>query len=152
MKLENGKLVADFSRHDLIDSEGRGLTDYEERTLLNNYVVGFANDVGSKQHNDIKLLECIALSALNSKARGFWDEPRNHGEMYMLMVRELSEAFEELRNPEIDVDHVSEELADVMIRLLDYVGGFGLTDSFLDSLQKKFIKNASRPYKHGKTC
>lgn len=144
MKLENGKLVADFSRHDLIGTDDPVLSDL--------YIKGFAEDVGKKNHNDIRLLECIALSALNSKVRGFWDEPRNHGEAYMLMVTELAEAFEELRKPEIDVDHVSEELADVFIRLMDYIGGFGLTDSFLDSLQKKFIKNANRPYKHGKTC
>lgn len=34
----------------------------------------------------------------NAKAKGFWDEPRNTGEMFMLIVSELAEALEADRN------------------------------------------------------
>jgi hypothetical protein len=30
----------------------------------------------------------------NAKAKGFWDKDRNHGEMLMLIVSEVSEAME----------------------------------------------------------
>jgi len=77
---------------------------------------------------------CYGLSA-----RGGWwtnletGEPleRNKGEMLMLMVTEVAEAMEGVRKGLPD-DHLPQysmetvELADVLIRLFDYAGGFGL--------------------------
>jgi len=79
----------------------------------------------------------------NAKAKGFWDEPRNTGEIFMLIVSELAEALEasrkgkqasleayELYKPFANFDvemfkaHVKDtfedELADVVIRILDF--------------------------------
>ena len=56
---------------------------------------------------------------------------RNKGEMLMLMVSEISEAMEGERKSLMD-DHLPHrkaaevELADLLIRLLDYAGGWGL--------------------------
>ena len=80
-----------------------------------------------------------------AKEKGFWDMPRNIGELYMLIVSELGEALEAHRcgrvakwddydfyvgeSPEPVVlfeglikDTVGDELADVVIRVLDYMG------------------------------
>lgn len=62
-----------------------------------------------------------------SKAGGWWDRPRNIGEMFMLMVSELSEGFEGIRKDARD-DHLPHrtseevELADLLIRVFDYAG------------------------------
>ncbi len=60
---------------------------------------------------------------------GWWEAPRPVGEVLMLMVTELAEAMEAYRsgNPESEkipgFSQMEEELADVVIRLLDYAGG-----------------------------
>ena len=81
----------------------------------------------------------------NAKAKGFWDEPRNTGEVFMLIVSELGEALEAHRSGkrvgesidfgvwgimvyghfkqsfEREVKGTFEgEIADVVIRILDY--------------------------------
>lgn len=90
----------------------------------------------------------------NSASKGFWDEgqSRSKGEMVMLMVSELSEALEadradhrtldldaswmessndpshlyEEHFPERIKNTVEDEIADVFIRVLDYIHGWGL--------------------------
>ena len=87
----------------------------------------------------------------NAKDKGFWDSPRNTGEIFMLIVSEASEALEAhrkgrradfetftIRNAQTDgvrdtedklfvyafsneiKDTVEDEIADVVIRILDY--------------------------------
>jgi len=80
----------------------------------------------------------------NAKDKGFWDSPRNTGEIFMLIISEASEALEAHRKDRrADIeqyktvtgngmafnqiafrnfikDTVSDELADVVIRILDY--------------------------------
>ena len=92
----------------------------------------------------------------NSKAHGFWDKPRNKGEMFMLMVTELAEGFEATRHkqqPHMD-DHIptftmeAAELADEIIRVCDYAEGHGID---LEAVVKaKMAYNRTRPYMHGK--
>jgi hypothetical protein len=72
-----------------------------------------------------------------AKNAGWWTDletdiplQRNKGEMLMLMVSEISEAMEGERKNLMD-DHLPQrkmaevELADAIIRILDYAGGFG---------------------------
>lgn len=57
----------------------------------------------------------------NSKNKGFWNEKRNIGELLMLIVSEVGEAFE----AESD-ENFNEEIADILIRLFDLCGGLNI--------------------------
>lgn len=85
----------------------------------------------------------------NAKAKGFYDKPRNIGELFMLIVSEMGEATEAHRKGRtanlqlfedqyrknrdlfidlfaVDIkDTVEDEIADVVIRLLDYCAFIG---------------------------
>jgi NTP pyrophosphatase (non-canonical NTP hydrolase) len=90
----------------------------------------------------------------NSKAHGFWDEKRNRGEMFALMHSEISEALEYDRHGDPESDHikgfsgVEEELADVLVRVFDFAGGFNLRLG--QALNAKIEFNKTRPHKHEK--
>jgi NTP pyrophosphatase (non-canonical NTP hydrolase) len=103
-------------------------------------------------------------------ARGFWEGERKLTEVVMLTVCELAEAIEADRSgkwcsaveisqyknrpiperfKELIKDSVQDEIADAIIRLLDFSHKFGIDLDF--HIQAKLDYNASRPYKHGKT-
>lgn len=93
----------------------------------------------------------------NSAAHGFWDKPRNKGEMICLMHTELSECFEAVRKKEMPMDdHIpaftqeAAELADVIIRVADYAQGFGI--DLEKAVKAKMAYNRTRPHMHGKAC
>jgi NTP pyrophosphatase (non-canonical NTP hydrolase) len=84
---------------------------------------------------------------------GWWDQPRPIGEVLMLVVTELAEAMEAYRSGDTESDKipgfskVEEELADAIIRILDFAGGHGL--NIEGALTAKMVYNESRPYRHG---
>ncbi len=84
---------------------------------------------------------------------GWWEQPRPVGEVLMLMVTELAEAMEAYRdgNPESDkipgYSKLEEELADVIIRVLDFAGGTEL--DIEGAVMAKMAYNDTRPYRHG---
>ncbi len=84
---------------------------------------------------------------------GWWEQPRPVGEVLMLMVTELAEAMEAYRdgNPESDkipgYSKLEEELADVIIRVLDFAGGAEL--DIEGAVMAKMAYNDTRPYRHG---
>jgi len=83
-----------------------------------------------------------------SRDHGFWEDgaDRNKGEMIALMHSELSEALEGLRDG--NMENVAEELADTMIRIFDFCGGFRI--DIATALIEKIKRNIDRPYKHGR--
>ena len=100
-----------------------------------------------------KLIEEVHENAVK---KGFWEDYTNAlpelnnvyiSQFLMLLVSEVAEAQEGLRHN--DYENFEEELADVAIRLFDLCGGLGI--DLENEIEKKMIKNASRPYKHGKT-
>lgn len=92
----------------------------------------------------------------NSKAHGWWDEPRVFGEIVALCHSELSEALEEYRNGKPMVycndgsdkpEGIAVEMIDCMIRILDWLGSLDIDVEFLLGLKHDY--NKTRPYKHG---
>jgi NTP pyrophosphatase (non-canonical NTP hydrolase) len=94
------------------------------------------------------LKELSTLCHKVAREKGFWDEERNLGEALMLVVTELAEAMESYRRR--DDANFREELADTFIRLLDLCGGLKI--DIESEIAKKYEKNKTRPYKHGKVC
>lgn len=107
------------------------------------------------------------LAHENSKAKGFWNlmgELHSHPKAkeieviwklsrIALMHSEASEALEGIRKNLPD-DHLPNrsmecaELADVVIRILDYAGAYNLP--LAETIVEKMTYNSSRPYMHGK--
>jgi len=84
---------------------------------------------------------------------GWWDQPRPIGEVLMLIVTELAEAMEAYRDGDAESEKIpafsklEEELADAIIRILDFAGGETL--DIEGALRAKMVYNEGRPYRHG---
>ena len=89
-----------------------------------------------------------------ARQKGFWDKPRSDGDLMVLMISEICEGFEALRAGNIRDDKIPEflgieaELADTVIRIIDYAQGKGLRVA--EALIAKMEMNKTREYKHGK--
>lgn len=90
-----------------------------------------------------------------STSRGFWDGLKplnvNVGLMkLMLITTEVAEAAEVLRddNDHNWEEHLEEELADIIIRVLDLAEAYQLNID--NGVRQKMHKNQARPMMHGK--
>lgn len=85
----------------------------------------------------------------NAVAHGWWDNERPIPETLCLIHSEVSEALEAYRKG--DFENFREELADVVIRILDACGGYKIDLEY--EILKKHEFNKKRPYRHGnKIC
>ncbi|MGO4543252.1 hypothetical protein AB4Z29_00440 [Paenibacillus sp. 2TAB23] len=99
------------------------------------------------------LVETAHQNAIN---KGWYEEPRTFGEMIALVHSEVSEALEDHRNgremQEIYYEGdkpcgIPTELADVLIRIFDMCGYFGI--DLEEAIEEKMAYNATRPQRHG---
>lgn len=101
----------------------------------------------------IDLYDRAKIYHKNAKEKGFW-KSKNIPEKLMLIVSELGEACEALRNnkrQEGDIwkkDTFEDEIADTFLRLFDLCGYMNIDIDYF--IAKKIEYNKSRPYKHGK--
>ncbi len=99
-----------------------------------------------------KIAKKVYTNAVN---HGFWKETPNDGERIALIHAEVSEALEALRdgNPSsskiIEFSSLEEELADVIIRIMDY--SFGKDLDIAGAIIAKIEYNQNREYMHGKS-
>lgn len=91
--------------------------------------------------------------ASNSCVNGFWDRV-NVPEKVALIASEVSEAIEALREPMLKMSdkipphsNFAEELADVIIRVMDLDAIFGL--DLAECIANKMDANSNRPRQHG---
>lgn len=91
--------------------------------------------------------------ACNSCVNGFWDRV-NVPEKVALIATEVSEAMEALRQPMLEQSekcpphsHFAEELADIIIRVMDLDAIFNLELAAV--IERKLDVNANRPRTHG---
>ena len=97
----------------------------------------------------------------NAVEHGWWEGERTFPEIVALIHSEVSEALEEYRNGRLPTEvyagnngkpeGIPIELADVIIRVLDYCGYAGID---IDAaISQKHEYNRTRPYRHGgKKC
>ena len=91
----------------------------------------------------------------NAVEHGFWKGEVNDGERMALFHAEISEALEALRegNPSsnkiMEFTNLEEELADAVIRIMDYC--FGKDLDIAGAILAKIEYNRSREYMHGKS-
>lgn len=94
----------------------------------------------------------------NAVKHGWWKTPPTEGELLILIVSEVCEAFEEIRNghemtetyytgKDNKMEGVPSELADVVIRVMDVCEHYGI--DLEAAIIEKHNYNKTRPYKHG---
>lgn len=94
---------------------------------------------------DIDLRDLAAHIKSINEANGWYDSARAFGDEIALLHSEVSEMYEGYRNN--DWPNVSEEAADIFIRLVDTATRYGINLAL--AVQEKCQKNAKRGYHHG---
>lgn len=103
----------------------------------------------------------VQVCHATAKSKGWWEPPvRTFGDQIALMHSELSEALEEFRRWGLDEsklmyysantmkpEGIAAEFADVLIRIFDTCGYYGIP--LEEALEAKMEYNKTRSHKHG---
>lgn len=86
-----------------------------------------------------------------AKEKGWWDDrdpssPMDQVVVLALIGTEVSEAIQEVRKG--NQSALREELADIVLRVLDFSGALGF--DLLEEVERKHQINKERPRKHGR--
>lgn len=135
----------------------------ESESLINDYVYGEIAKAMIQLLDEIELLQkkqsismLIHSAHQNAINKGWYEDPRTFGELIALMHSELSEALEDYRAGRAinEIYYKGEkpcgvpiELADVLIRVFDLCGYYGI--DLEGAVKKKMHYNATRERRHG---
>ena len=103
----------------------------------------------------MRISEAQARAYETAKGKGWHDEERSFGDIASLIHTEVSEAVEAYRSEGLEIwyrddgkpEGVPYELADVVVRVMDWFGSQGL--ELEEFLQTKMRFNATRSRRHG---
>jgi len=107
-----------------------------------------------EEMNVMSLAELQTIAHKMAVDKGWWENPKSDVECVALMHCELSEAIEAMRAGNPHSEHIApfsgveEELADTIIRILDFAGRYNLDINKAVSTKIRF--NDGREHKHGK--
>lgn len=101
--------------------------------------------------------ELVAAAHQNAVSKGWWEEDRRFGEIIALIHSEVSEALEFFREGRgvaelfytggVKPDGIPAELADIVIRVFDVCGRYGV--DLERAIVEKMGYNSTRSHRHG---
>lgn len=101
--------------------------------------------------------DLIHESHTTAREKGWWDTERSVGDQFTNFHAEIAEAWEEFRDgrgwdevyygPDGKPEGIAVELADLLIRVADTCGKYGIP--LERAIQEKLEFNKTRPYRHG---